>query len=70
MSTDQILDDLIHAQQALDEAEREATDRAAERDQALARARRTGTGATELARLTGLTRARVYQILERAGLRD
>lgn len=68
MSTDDILDDLIAAQQTLTDLEEEATQAAAARDAALVRARKTGTTATELARLTGLNRSRIYQILERAGL--
>lgn len=68
MNTGQILDDLIAAQETLTDLEERATQAAADRDAKLVRARKTGTGPTELARLTGLGRSRIYQILERAGL--
>lgn len=68
MSTDALLDDLIRAQDRLVEAEETAADLAKQRDEALVLARKTGTGATRLAALTGLSRGRVHQILARAGM--
>lgn len=68
MTTDDLLDTLIRAQESLNEAEVIAGNLAKERDAALVLARKTGTGPTQLARLTGLSRGRVNQILTRAGL--
>lgn len=68
MSTDDLIDDLIRAQNRLTEAEETAAALAKQRDDALVLARKTGTGATRLAALTGLSRGRVHQILARAGL--
>lgn len=68
MNTDELLDELIRAQERLAEAEAAAGRFARERDASLVRARKTGTGPTELARLTGLSRGRVNQILARHGL--
>lgn len=68
MSTDDVLDRLVEAQERLADAEATADALAKERDAALVLARQTGTGATQLARLTGLSRGRVHQILARAGM--
>lgn len=71
--TDLILDTLINAQAHLnrvraDKADAEA-EALAERDAALVRARKTGVGPTELARLIGVKRNAVYKALRRDGLR-
>lgn len=66
--TDQILSALVTAQEALADGEETVSMLMHERDQALARARKTGTPVPELMRLTGLSRPAIYKALDRAGL--
>jgi DNA-binding phage protein len=62
------LESVVASQHALTDVLERRERAAAARDAALVRARKTGTSPTELARLTGLGRSRIYQILERSGL--
>lgn len=67
--TDEILSALATAQEALADGEETVSMLMHERDQALARARKTGTPVPALMRLTGLSRPAIYKALDRAGLR-
>lgn len=69
MSTEKILSDLIDAQERVAALNADLRAASEERDRLLVQARKTGTSATTLATLTGVNRSRVYQILDRAGLR-
>ena len=69
MSTEKILSDLIDAQERVASLNSDLRAASEERDRLLVQARKTGTSATDLATLTGVNRSRVYQILDRAGLR-
>lgn len=64
--TDQILSGLVEAQETVQDCEEDLARLRAERDQAIVKARKTGTTVAELMRLTGLTRATIYKALERA----
>ena len=68
MSTDQILDDLVAAQQRQEQAADEYEQATTERNALIVRARKTGTGPTRLAELTGMSRQTIHEILKRAGL--
>lgn len=67
MNTDQILDTLIATQERLDRIEQDRMEAVAERDEAVAAARRTGTSVQRIAELTGVHRQTIYKVLTRAG---
>lgn len=69
MSTEKILCDLIEAQERVTALTAEMQQASEDRDRCIALARKAGTSAVEISRLTGVNRARVYQILDRTGLR-
>lgn len=63
MSTDQILDDMIAAQEVFERAADAYAEATRVRDEAVARARRTGTTVTRLGELLGMSRQSVHKIL-------
>ena len=65
MSTDEILDAMISAQTAMDDAATAYAEATRARDEAVARARRTGTTVTRLGELLGMSRQSVHKILAR-----
>lgn len=65
MSTDQILEDMIVAQEAFERAADAYAEATRVRDEAVARARRTGTTVTRLGELLGMSRQNVHKILAR-----
>lgn len=69
MSVEKTLSDLIDAQERVAALNADLKAASEERDRLLVQARKTGASAAELATLTGVNRSRVYQILDRAGLR-
>lgn len=70
MSAEKIISDLIDAQERVTAINADLQAASEERDRLLVQARKTGASATEIAALTGVNRSRVYQILDRAGMRQ
>ena len=68
MSDSTAIDDLIQAQSAVDDAQDAVAAAQVERDRLIVLARKTGVSAADIAEYIGVNRARVYQILDRAGL--
>ncbi|MCZ4325655.1 helix-turn-helix domain-containing protein [Brachybacterium paraconglomeratum] len=67
-AADQILDDLIAAQQEQESASIAYDQTTQWRNTMIVKARKAGTPVTRIAELTGMSRQTVHEILKRAGL--
>lgn len=67
-TADLIYSRLAEASQRVEDARLDLDRITSERDALIIRARKAGAGATELTRLTGMSRGRIYQLLDKHGL--